>query len=169
VDNKPNTVSPFTIKNVRLFIAFKVFFNARFYYPVFTILFLDFGLTMAQFALLNAIWAATIVIAEVPSGALADILGRRKLMVGAGVVMVTEIALLCFVPRGDPGLLFGVFAFNRVLSGLAEASSSGADEAIAYDALKEAGLQSQWGRVLAMQIRDLDSKFYSERIMAQHQ
>ncbi len=153
MDNDPNAVSPFAIKNVRLFIAFKVFFNARFYYPVFTILFLDFGLTMAQFALLNAIWAATIVITEVPSGALADILGRRQLMVGAGVVMVIEIALLCFVPRGNPGLLFGVFALNRVLSGLAEASSSGADEAIAYDALKEAGLQSQWGRVLAMQIR----------------
>ena len=56
-----NKSSPFAIKNIRLFIAFRIFFNARFYYPVFTILFLDFGLTMAQFALLNAIWAATIV------------------------------------------------------------------------------------------------------------
>ncbi len=145
--------SPFAIKNVRLFIAFKVFFNARFYYPVFTILFLDFGLTMAQFALLNAIWAATIVLTEVPSGAFADILGRRKLIVGAGAIMVIEIALLCVVPRGNPGLLFGVFALNRILSGLAEASSSGADEALAYDALKEAGLQAQWNRVLEMQMR----------------
>lgn len=146
-------VSPYAIRNVRLFIAFKVFFNARFYYPVFTILFLDFGLTMAQFALLNAIWAATIVLAEVPSGALADIVGRRKLMVWAGAVMVLEIFLLCVVPRGNPGLLFAVFVLNRILSGLAEASASGADEAIAYDALKAAGLQAQWGRVLAMAIR----------------
>lgn len=146
-------VSPYAIRNVRLFIAFKLFFNARFYYPVFTILFLDFGLTMAQFALLNAIWAATIMLAEVPSGALADIVGRRKLMVWAGAVMVIEILLLCVVPRGNAGLLFGVFVLNRILSGLAEASASGADEAIAYDALKAAGLQAQWGRVLAMSIR----------------
>ncbi|MCK4786025.1 MAG: MFS transporter, partial [Desulfobacteraceae bacterium] len=62
--------SPFSIPNIRLFIAFKVLFNSRFYYPVFTILFLDFGLTVAQFAILNAVWAATIVVAEVPSGAL---------------------------------------------------------------------------------------------------
>ena len=61
--------STFAIRNVRLFIAFRVFFNARFYYPVFTILFLDFGLTLEQFALLNAAWAAAIVLLEVPSGA----------------------------------------------------------------------------------------------------
>ena len=153
MDKDVTPVSPYSIRNVRLFIAFKVFFNARFYYPVFTILFLDFGLTMAQFALLNAVWAATIVLAEVPSGALADILGRRKLMVWAGAVMVIEILLLCIVPRGNPVLLLGVFILNRILSGLAEASASGADEAIAYDALKAAGLQAQWGRVLAMAIR----------------
>ncbi len=153
MDSTLKTPSPFAIRNVRLFIAFRVFFNARFYYPVFTIMFLDFGLTMSQFALLNAIWAATIVIAEVPSGAFADILGRRKLMVGAAAMMVFEIILLCVVPRGNPSLLFGVFALNRVLSGLAEASASGADEAIAYDALKDAGLQTQWNRVLEMQIR----------------
>ena len=44
--------SPFAIRNVRLFIAFRVFFNARFYYPIFAILFLDFGLTLSQFAVL---------------------------------------------------------------------------------------------------------------------
>lgn len=153
MEHDPKKTSPYAIGNVRLFIAFRVFFNARFYYPVFTILFLDYGLTMAQFALLNAIWAATIVLAEVPSGAFADVLGRRKLIVWAGSVMVVEIALLCVVPRGNPVLLFTVFALNRILSGLAEASASGADEALAYDALKAAGLQAQWNRVLEMQMR----------------
>jgi len=71
-----------------LFIAFKVLFNSRFYYPVFTILFLDFGLTVAQFSILNAVWAATIVLAEVPSGALADIIGRKQLLVFATFTMI---------------------------------------------------------------------------------
>ena len=61
----------FADRNVGLFVAFRVLFNARFYYPVFMILFLDFGITLEQFGLLNAIWAATIVLLEVPSGALA--------------------------------------------------------------------------------------------------
>ncbi len=145
--------SVFGIRNVRLFILLRIFFNARFYYPVFTILFLDFGLTMAQFALLNAVWAATIVIMEVPSGALADVIGRRKLLVASGALMVLEMALLAFAPRNQPHLTYGLFLLNRVLSGTAEAMASGADEAIAYDALKEAGRQGEWPRVLELQMR----------------
>ena len=145
--------SPLSIPNVRRFIAFRIFFNARFYYPVFTILFVDFGLTLSQFALLNAVWAATIVLLEVPSGAFADLLGRRRLLVATSIIMVVEILLLCVVPRGRPELLFAVFLANRILSGCAEAAASGADEAIAYDSLKQAGREADWGRVLEIQMR----------------
>ncbi len=143
----------FSIRNIRLFIAFRVFFNSRFYYPVFTILFLDFGLTVAQFSILNAVWAATIVLAEVPSGALADIVGRKRLLVFATFVMIIEIGIISFVPRSHPGLIFSVFLVNRVLSGLAEAAASGADEAIAYDSLAQEGDKEQWGRVLEILTR----------------
>ena len=136
-----------------MFIAFRVFFNCRFYYPIFTVLFLDFGLTVAQFSILNAVWAATIVMAEVPSGALADIVGRRRLLVFAACSMLVEMAILCLAPKGNVSLLFLFFLVNRVLSGLAEAAASGADEAIAYDALQAAGMADQWGRVLEVQTR----------------
>lgn len=145
--------SPFELNNIRQFIAFRVFFNARFYYPVFTILFLDFGLTLTHFALLNAVWAAAIVLLEVPSGALADMLGRRNLVVFSAMLMVVEIALLCFVPRGNIDTVFFVFLINRVLSGAAEAAASGADEALAYDTLKHEGLMDSWGIVLEKQMR----------------
>ena len=145
--------SPFSIPNIRLFIAFKVFFNSRFYYPVFTILFLDFGLSIAQFAILNAVWAATIVLAEVPSGALADIVGRKQLLVFATFIMIIEVGIISFVPKIDPSTLFIVFMVNRILSGLAEAAASGADEAIAYDSLKAESAPDQWGRVLEILMR----------------
>ena len=149
--SSPN--SPFSIPNIRLFIAFRVFFNARFYYPVFTILFLDYGLTIEQFALLNTVWAITIVCAEVPSGALADILGRKYLLVTTSLLMVAEMSLLAFVPLGNSTIIFSVFLVNRVLSGLAEALASGADEAIAYDSLVEEGKQEDWPQVLSVQMR----------------
>jgi len=148
-----STKSPYQIANVRLFILFRVLFNARFYYPVFSILFLDFGLTLSQFAILNAVWAATIVVCEVPSGALADTIGRRNLLVFAGALMVIEIALWAFVPRDDLDLLFWIFVLNRILSGMAEAAASGADEALAYDSLKQEGDIGQWGQVLERQIQ----------------
>ena len=141
------------IRNVRMFIAFRVFFNARFYYPIFTILFLDFGLTIEQFAVLNAVWAATIVLFEVPSGALADIMGRRNLLVTTGLLMIAEMAVLCFVPLDNMALVFYAFLLNRILSGTAEAAASGADEALAYDSLKASGLEDSWPRVLEMQMR----------------
>ncbi|MFK5953048.1 MAG: MFS transporter, partial [Desulfobacterium sp.] len=146
-------VSPFSIPNIRRYVAFKVLFNSRFYYPVFTILFLDFGLSVAQFATLNAIWAATIVMAEVPSGALADVIGRKRLLVFATFTMMVEVGMISFVPTSDTSLVFYVFLINRILSGLAEAAASGADEAMAYDALKEQGNPDDWGRVLELLAR----------------
>jgi MFS family permease len=141
------------LANVRLFVLFRTAFNARFYYPIFTILFLDFGLTLSQFAMLNAVWAGTIVLMEVPSGALADVMGRRNLLVFTGWVMVIEIALICLAPRSNTDVLFLCFLVNRVLSGVAEAAASGADEALAYDTLKANGMAHLWGRVLEVQMR----------------
>ena len=155
----PANISPFKIRNIRLFIAFRVFFNCRFYYPVFTILFLDYGLSLEQFALLNAAWAATIVLLEVPSGALADTVGRRNLLVFTGILMVIEMMLLCFAPRGNAQLLFPIFLVNRILSGAAEASASGADEAIAYDSLQAEGDIRDWPRVLEKQMWARSSAF----------
>jgi len=152
--------SPFSIPNVRLFIAFRVLFNARFYYPVFLILFTDMGLKLEQFFLLNAVWAATIVLMEVPSGAFADTFGRRNLLVLAGICMVLEMVLICFVPLGNATLLFWAFCLNRIISGAAEALASGADEALAFDSLKREGLEEHWPAVLDRQMRFQAAAFF---------
>lgn len=141
------------ISNVRYFLMFRTSYFARFYYPVFTLLYLDYGLTLSQFAMLNVVWAATIVLAEVPSGAFADTLGRKKLVVLSSIIMFVEISMIAFVPTGNLTLVFWVFLVNRVLSGLAMALASGADEALAYDTLKEQGREDVWPQVLQVQIR----------------
>ncbi len=141
------------IPNVRYFLMFRSSYFARFYYPIFTLLYLDYGLTLSQFAMLNVVWAATIVLAEVPSGAFADTLGRKKLVVLSSLVMFVEITMIALVPTQNPNLVFMVFLVNRILSGLAMALASGADEALAYDTLKEQGNEELWPRVLQIQLR----------------
>jgi MFS family permease len=136
-------------KNAGWFIWFRLLFNCRFYYPIFTILFLDLGLTIGEFAGLNVIWAITIVVAEVPSGALADTLGRRKLVVFASWLMVAEMLTLCLMPVGNHDVVLGLFVLNRILSGFAEAAASGADEALAYDSFPESERAMQWPKVMA--------------------
>jgi len=147
-DISASSKSELAERNTNLFIAFRVCFNARFYYPVFAVIYLDFGMTLEQFAILNSIWAATIILAEVPSGAISDLIGRKKLLVLAGVLMVIELVVWAFAPTGNPNLLFTILAINRILSGLAEAAASGADEALAYDSLDQAGRKDEWPKVL---------------------
>ncbi len=141
------------LPNIRRFLIFRLLFNGRFYYPVFTVLFLDYGLTLTQFSILNAVWAVTIVLSEVPSGALADRLGRKRLLVFAAGAMIIEMMLIGFLPTGNAELVFWVFLLNRILSGLAEAAASGADEALAYDTLVQRGMEGSWGRVLESAMR----------------
>ncbi len=153
MDESLSGPSPFDLPNIRGFIAFRLFFNARFYYPVFTILFLDFGLSLSQFAMLNTAWALAIVGLEVPSGALADLIGRRRLLIASAWLMILEMGLLVLAPREHPELLFAVLLGNRLISGAAEAAASGADEALAYDSLKVHGLTDHWSKVLEVQMR----------------
>jgi MFS family permease len=140
-------------ENPRRFIVFTVFYNARAYYPVLAILFLDLGLTLDQFVVLNLIWAATIFLFEVPSGALADTIGRKKLLVTAASLMVVEMSCLLLAPRGGGAVLVAFCVLNRVCSGLSEACASGADEALAYDSLPENERADRWDKLLASTMR----------------
>lgn len=151
--------------NIRRFIIFRLFYTARFYYPIFTILFLDYGLTLEQFAILNMVWAVSIVLAEVPSGALADIVGRKRLLIFAALLMVMEMALIVFAPIGASSLLFLMFLGNRICSGLSEAAASGADEALAYDSLKALGREDEWAKVLERTTLVVSIGFFTTMIL----
>ena len=144
---------PFAQRNVRSYAWFTIFFNARAYYPILAIFFTDLGLSLDQFVLLNFVWAGTIVLFEVPSGALADTLGRKRLLVLASVLMVIELGVLLGAPQGGGLGLFWLCLVNRVLSGMAEAAVSGADEALAYDSLASGDREREWDEVLGTVMR----------------
>jgi MFS family permease len=109
----------------------------------------DFGLTLAQYSYLNVAWAVAIVLFEVPSGALADVWGRRNLVILSSFLMFIEMSVMVFAPVGDSiGFLFPLFLLNRVISGIAEAAASGADEALAYDSICENNAKELWPDVL---------------------
>jgi len=152
-------------RNVRWFLLFRVVFNSRFYYPVMAILFLDLGLSMEQYALLNVAWAAAIVLLEVPSGAMADLVGRRWLVIFSSCLMLLEMGIFAFTPTGNITLLFWLFLLNRVVSGAAEAAASGADEALVYDSLKLAGRENEWPKVLGRLARWQSGGFFVAMIL----
>lgn len=146
-------MTPDVSKNANRFVIFSVFFTARAYYPVLAILFLDLGLSLDQFVFLNLIWAATIFLFEVPSGALADTIGRRRLLITASVLMTIEMLCLLLAPRDGGALLLILCIINRICSGLSEACASGADEALAYDSLPTEDRAHAWDKLLASVMR----------------
>ena len=140
-------------RNWRRFVWFRVLFNARFYYPVLAVLFLDLGLSATQYTLLNFAWALAIVAVDLPAGVLADRIGRRPLVVAAAGSMVVEMVLLCVAPRNGGTVLFLCCLANRLLSGAAEGMASGADEALVFDSLAERGREKEWPLVLEQVLR----------------
>ncbi len=127
---------------------FRVLFNSRFYYPVLAVMFLDLGLSAMQYTVLNFAWAIAIVCADVPAGVLADRIGRKPLVVGATLCMVVEMLLLAVAPLNGGLVLFLVCLANRVVSGIAEGLTNGADEALVFDSLAERNRSSEWPDVL---------------------
>ena len=110
-------------------------------YPLYALFFADSGLSAAQISALFAIWSATAIVAEVPSGALADRFGRRTVLVAAGVLQAAGYALWVTLP-GLAG-----FAVGFVLWGVAGAFVSGAREALLYDGLVAAGARGEYTKI----------------------
>ena len=140
-------------RNWRRFVLFRVLFNARFYYPVLAILFLDLGLSATEYTLLNFAWALAIVFTDLPAGVLADRIGRKPLVVAAALFMVLEMILLGLAPLHGGIVLLLCCLANRILSGMAEGMASGADEALVFDSLAERNRSDEWPKVLDQVMR----------------
>ena len=111
-------------------------------YPLYALLFTDAGLDAAQLSALFVLWSATAVVLEVPSGALADSLSRRALLVVAPLLGAAGFALWVAVPS------FWAFAAGFVLWGARGALVSGALEALVYEGLAASGAAGDYARVL---------------------
>ncbi|MFC4043652.1 MFS transporter [Dactylosporangium siamense] len=108
---------------------------------MYALLFTDTGLGDGQISLLFALWAGVGLLAEVPTGALADRFSRRGALFAAGVSQAVAFALW----TAAPGIW--VFAAGFVVWGIGGALSSGALEALLYDGLAAAGAEDRYARV----------------------
>lgn len=111
-------------------------------YALYALLFADHGTSTGQISLLFAIWSATSFLLEVPSGAWADTVSRRGLLVLSGVLLTAGFALWTVAPS------FAGFAAGFVLWGTSGALASGTFEALLYDDLAARGEAAAYPRIL---------------------
>ncbi|MFE9787536.1 MFS transporter [Nocardia salmonicida] len=111
-------------------------------YALYGVLFADHGLSTAQISLLLAIWSVTAFLLEVPSGAWADTVSRRRLLVLSCVLQAACFALWMLAPS------FVGFALGFLVWGIAGALESGTFEALVYDDLVARGEPSAYARIM---------------------
>src|ERR687883_652216 len=109
---------------------------------LYALLFTDAGLSPVQVSALFVLWSATGIVLEVPSGALADAVSRRALLVIAPLVGAAGYALWVSVAS------FWAFAAGFVLWGVRGALVSGSLEALLYEELDARGAAGEYARVL---------------------
>ncbi len=88
-------------------------------------------ITLEQLALINAIESLVTLTLEVPTGALADILGRRR------TIIIGSIMLSIFFFAVPFANSFLAILLLSLVSGAGSALISGSDSALIYDSLKE--------------------------------
>ncbi|MHC4548004.1 MAG: MFS transporter [Planctomycetota bacterium] len=127
--------------NLRLFLLFRATTRAILFAP-----YIQFfmqrtrGLSEVEYGLLQGLYYLVVVLAEVPSGVLADRIGRKTtLILGAACGALGSFVF---------ALSFSFWAFvgGEVLFALATAIVSGADSALLYDSLAADRRESEYAR-----------------------
>jgi len=95
------------------------------------------GISLFQIQILQSWFMLWIFIMEVPTGAVADFFGR-KYSIGFGAFLVS-VATLVYGSVSN----FYIFLLGEFLFAIAVALMSGADDALLYDSLKEAGKEDE--------------------------
>ncbi|UGT52715.1 MFS transporter [Nocardia asteroides] len=111
-------------------------------YALYGVLFADHGLSTAQISLLLALWSVTAFVLEVPSGAWADTVSRRGLLILSCVLQAVCFVLWMLAPS------FLGFALGFVVWGVASSLESGTFEALIYDDLVARGETSSYARIM---------------------
>ncbi len=112
-----------------------------------TLFLLDAGLSIGEVFIVNAIFSAGMVLFEIPTGVVADTLGRRVSYLLSVVVLGATTVLYLVIAQRNAGLL--AFGLVSALMGLGFTFYSGALEAWLVDALASIGAADGLDHVFA--------------------
>ena len=138
-------VAPSAQSNIWKLYAIQAFTQALFIIPIIVLFWQAHGLNLEQIMLLQAGFALTVFVLEIPTGYLADRWGRKNTIVlGAcfGFAAYVVYAL---------GGTFWHFLCAEILIGVGSSLLSGTIEAMTYDTLLELGREREYRRIAGNQ------------------
>lgn len=116
--------------------------------PVVVLFYTENGLDSYQIYLLQAAYSLSVAIFEIPSGYVADVIGRRTTLIWGTILGTAGFALLSI------SYDFKTFLIAEIILGIGGSFVSGADSALLYDSLQSDNRQHYYlryeGRITAM-------------------
>ena len=99
------------------------------------------GMSLVEIGLLESIHHITSLVCEVPTGALADIMGRKNTIIIGRIMSAIGAILMLFCNS------FLGFAIAFVISAMSYNLNSGSEEALVYDSLKVIGEEEKYLKI----------------------
>ena len=128
-------------KDLKLFYVFRLLATSYLWVPVFYFFMTSRGLGFDEIMMLAAVYSGVVILVEVPTGALADRIGRRESMMAGALAMVVS----CIVAYFSHSFLS--FLVAEVFAAISMSLCSGADSAYLYDLLEAHGREDEYARV----------------------
>jgi MFS family permease len=128
-------------KNIRRFYWYRFTKFSLFHIAILVIFYQERGLSFSQIMILQSLYYFAKVLSEVPTGAWADRVGRKKSLV-LGSFFHSFGYLLIFLSHS-----FALFVVGEIIAGISMSFAYGADSALAYDTLQNLGRSDQYQRV----------------------
>lgn len=116
--------------NIKKYYWYSLLIWATFWQPVIVIFWLENGLSMTQVFTIRSIHSIGIIFLEVPTGAIADYLGKKRTLFFATVLYSCSLGFYFF------GTTFWVFVIAELIAAVGTSLVSGADSAFVYDSLE---------------------------------
>lgn len=131
-----------SIKNEKIFYLSEFFNGLIFHMPVWVAFELQY-ITLAQIAIIEAVVQGSQLLSELPTGAVADLLGKRASVIIGRCIGV--IALLMYASSGT----FTGFIIYAIIAGIGDSFVSGAKDALIYDSLKQDNREEAYQKISA--------------------
>lgn len=129
-------------RNIHKYQVYILISGFAFVGPLCNLFYLSADISFSKLSLIETASTMVLVFFEIPTGAIADLIGRKKSMALGCCLMGCEYIMI------GAGYSFGFFIAAALIGGLGICLESGADDALLYDSLKKLNREGEFKKYL---------------------